>query len=63
MSPYTHLMLTFGSAASLARKLGLDPSTVSRWRKGSIPDRHIRKIQELSLFKLKVQHLKPELLD
>lgn len=63
MTPFTHLMLTFKSASALARLLNLHRATVLRWKKSPIPDRHIRTIQELSNFKLKVQHLKPELLD
>ncbi|RPD83209.1 helix-turn-helix domain-containing protein [Neisseria weixii] len=55
----------FGSQASLARKLGVQRSTVNSWVHGrnKIPPEAAVKIEKLTGFQVKKKELRPDLFD
>jgi len=64
MKPFDALRVEFGVLANLAPLLGVRENAVYQWAKrGQIPIKHVRKLEELSEGRLTAKILRPDLFE
>lgn len=61
--PLEKAIRIFGSAAALARELGVTPMAVSLWKANGVPVRRAKEIQKITQNRVTAQELRPDIFD